>query len=111
MRQCERAEEPRVHSDELDGKTRRTGKDEVPAQHNTVSDARSSPSHEAIRNHYQRNGFIELSRMNGNVGRRQTLWKRDCPRKTAWTAVIVTDQKAPNAADRMSDRKCWRGSR
>ena len=110
MGQSEWSEQPRVHSDELDCESGQARKDKVPGQHHDVRDLRASPSHEGPRDHHQCECFVDLRRMDRNLSRWQTLWKGDGPRKVAGTALIVPDQKAPDAADRVTDRESRRCS-
>jgi hypothetical protein len=52
--------------------------------------------------------LVQLRRMNGDVGGRQTLRKGNGPRQVARPAVIVTNQEAPDPAYGVANRQSRR---
>ena len=111
MRHCERTKNANVDAKKLNCKTNGASQDEIASEYNPVGYVVTTPYSQEGRYHREGHGLVELCRVHGDVCRGQTHGEGNRPRKVAGLSVIVTDKKAADPANRLSEREPYRTGR
>ena len=98
-----------VDAHELEQEAERTGEQAVARHERAVGQPLPSPSHEQPRERAEERGLVQLRGMDRHRGRRQAARERHAPWQRGRPAVVVADEEAADAAERLADGHGRRG--